>query len=103
MQGLTKLVAALLMLTSTAALYAQNVKVTGRVVDDSGIPLVAVTVMEVGSQSNGTVTDIDGNYSISVPAKGTILFSCLGFAEIREAVNGRAVINVTLKEEQLSI
>ena len=45
MQGLTKLVAALLMLTSTAALYAQNVKVTGRVVDDSGIPLVAVTVM----------------------------------------------------------
>lgn len=103
MQGLTKLVAALLMLTSTAALNAQNVKVTGRVVDDSGIPLVAVTVMEVGSQSNGTVTDIDGNYSISVPAKGSILFSCLGFAEIREAVNGRAVINVTLKEEQLSI
>ena len=80
MQGLTKLVAALLMLTSTAALYAQNVKVTGRVVDDSGIPLVAVTVMEVGSQSNGTVTDIDGNYSISLPAKGSILFSCLGFA-----------------------
>ena len=103
MQGLTKFVAALLMLTSTAALYAQNVKVTGRVVDDSGIPLVAVTVMEVGSQSNGTVTDIDGNYVISVPAKGTILFSCLGFAEIKEPVGGRAVINVTLKEEQLSI
>ncbi|MGN0191178.1 MAG: SusC/RagA family TonB-linked outer membrane protein [Candidatus Cryptobacteroides sp.] len=103
MQGLTKFAATLLMLTSTVALYAQNVKVTGRVVDDSGIPLVAVTVMEDGSKSNGTVTDIDGNYVITLPAKSTLLFSCLGFAEIREAVNGRAIINVTLKEEQLSI
>ncbi|MGM9785993.1 MAG: TonB-dependent receptor plug domain-containing protein, partial [Candidatus Cryptobacteroides sp.] len=104
MQGLTKFVAALLFLGSALTISAQNVKVTGRVVDDAGIPLIGVTVFEDGKISNGTVTDIDGNYSISLSSqKGVLVFSCLGFAEIKESVAGRAEINVTMKEEQLSI
>ena len=58
---------------------AQNMEVKGKVTDTSGEPLIAVTVYESGNTSNGTVTDMDGNYTISVPQTATLIFSCLGF------------------------
>lgn len=82
---------------------AQNVQVKGRVTDTAGEPLVAVTVYEAGNTSNGTVTDMDGNYSISAPESATLIYSCLGFEEVQEAVAKRSVINVSLAVEQLSI
>ena len=92
-----------LALCSTRA-YAQSVEVKGQVVDAAGIPLIAVTVYEDGNPTTGTITDFDGNYQIKVSSsKSTIVFSCLGFAETKEVVGGRGVINVVLKEEQLSI
>ena len=85
-------------------LNAQQVEVKGQVVDASGIPLIAVTVYEDGNTANGTMTDLDGNYVVKVSSsKSTIVFSCLGFAEVKELVGGRDVINVTMAEEQLSI
>ncbi len=94
-------IAALLLGTALMA-QAQNIKLTGRVVDSNGQGLVAVTVFQDGT-TNGTVTDIDGNYSISVPANATIVFSCLGYNEAREVPGKRNVVNVTLAEEKLSI
>ena len=92
-----------LALCSTRA-YAQSVEVKGQVVDAAGIPLIAVTVYEDGNPTTGTITDFDGNYQIKVSSsKSTIVFSCLGFAETKEVVGGRGIINVVLKEEQLSI
>ena len=92
-----------LALCSTRA-YAQSVEVKGQVVDAAGIPLIAVTVYEDGNPTTGTITDFDGNYQIKVSSsKSTIVFSCLGFADTKEVVGGRGVINVVLKEEQLSI
>ena len=92
-----------LALFSTRA-YAQSVEVKGQVVDAAGIPLIAVTVYEDGNPTTGTITDFDGNYQIKVSSsKSTIVFSCLGFADTKEVVGGRGVINVVLKEEQLSI
>ncbi|MBO8445914.1 MAG: TonB-dependent receptor [Bacteroidetes bacterium] len=88
---------------AAGTLSAQNVQVTGRIVDATGAPLVAVTVYEAGNTSNGAASDLDGNYSISVPQSATLVFSCLGFEEVREAVGKRSVINVTLNEEQLSL
>ena len=82
---------------------AQNMEVKGKVTDTSGEPLIAVTVYESGNTSNGTVTDMDGNYTISVPQTATLIFSCLGFEEIQESVAKRGLINVTLEEEQLSL
>ena len=90
----------------TASLWeasAQNMEVKGRVTDTSGEPLIAVTVYESGNTANGTVTDMDGNYTISVPQSATLIFSCLGFEEIQEAVANRGMINVSMKEEQLSL
>lgn len=100
----TVLLAALLVwMLGAQNIFAQNIQVTGRVTDTAGEPLVAVTVYESGNTSNGTVTDMDGNYSITMPRSGILIFACLGFEEIREAVGNRSVINVTLAEEQLSI
>mgnify|MGYP003417414033 FL=1 len=92
------------MLFCVTDLFAQNITVTGRVVDESGEPLIAVTVYEDGKTSNGTMTDIDGNYTLNVTsAKSTIVFSCLGFTEVKETVGLRKSINVKLVEEKLSI
>ncbi len=81
---------------------AQNIKLTGRIVDSNGQGLVAVTVFQDGT-TNGTVSDIDGNYSITVPANATIVFSCLGYNEVREVPGKRNVINITMAEENLSL
>ena len=104
MRKITSLFAVLVTFLASAQLYAQTLTVTGRVVDESGQPLVAVTVFEDGKTSNGTMTDLDGNYSLNVSsAKATVVFSCLGFAEVKQVVGLRKSINVTLAEEKLSI
>lgn len=104
MYKLTVLFAALALFTANVwNMSAQNTEVKGRVTDTAGEPLVAVTVYESGNTSNGTVTDIDGNYTITVPSTATLIFSCLGFEETQEVVAKRNTINVSLAEEQLSI
>lgn len=104
MQKLLSLISAFVMLFCATDAFAQGVTVTGRVIDATGEPLIAVTVYEDGNTANGTMTDIDGNYTLNVSsAKATIIYSCLGFAEVKETVGLRKTINVTLAEEQLSI
>ena len=78
--------------------YAQNVTVKGQVKDDAGEPLALVSIAEPGT-SNGTVTDLDGNYSISVASNATLQFSFMGYTTVTEQVNGRTTINVTLSED----
>lgn len=77
---------------------AQNVTVKGQVKDDAGEPLALVSIAEDGT-TNGTVTDLDGNYSISVPSNATLKFSFMGYTTVTEQVNGRTTINVTLSED----
>ena len=104
MYRLTVLLTSLAFLIASAwEMSAQNTEIKGRVTDTSGEPLVAVTVYESGNTSNGTVTDMDGNYSITVAPTATLVFSCLGFEEIQEPVSKRNTINVTMSEEQLSL
>ena len=77
---------------------AQNVTVKGQVKDDAGEPIILANVLQLGT-SNGTVTDMDGNYSISVPSNATLQFSFMGYQTQDVAVNGRTTINVTLSED----
>lgn len=76
----------------------QNSNLEGIIKDMNGIPLIGVNVMEKGT-TNGTVTDIDGNFSINVPANATMVFTYIGFASKEEARNGRSFMNVTLSED----
>ena len=99
-----KLMTSLLALLLCADSFAQSVVVKGKVVDEVGIPLIAVAVYEPGNMSGGTITDFEGNYSIKLSSdQASLQFSCMGFVDVLEAVNGRTVINVTLKEESLSL
>ena len=91
-----RLVLWVMLLFATLTASAQQVKVTGTVTDPGGEPLVGVSVK---ANTSGTITDIDGKYSIDVPSTGSITFSYVGFETIVEKVNGRKSINVTLKEK----
>lgn len=79
-------------------LSAQSVAVRGTVSDASGEPLIGVSVVEKGT-TNGTVTDIDGKYTINVPSKATLNFSYMGYTEQAVIVQGKTLINVTLEED----
>ncbi|MEX0313566.1 MAG: SusC/RagA family TonB-linked outer membrane protein [Allomuricauda sp.] len=72
--------------------------VTGVVTDNAGSPLPGVNVVEKGT-SNGTSTDFDGNYTISVPSGAVLVFSSLGFTSKEVAVGSQSTINVSLSED----
>jgi TonB-linked SusC/RagA family outer membrane protein len=74
------------------------IEVTGTVKSETGELLPGVTVFIDGT-TTGTVTDIDGNYSLSVPEGSTLVFSYIGFATKRVLVGNQSVINVTLEQE----
>ena len=80
-------------------ILAQNATVSGTVSDENGSPLPGVNVVEKGT-NNGTSTDFDGNYSITVSnASGTLVFSSLGFATREVAIGGQSTVNVSLAED----
>ena len=91
-----KLVTFMLALLATTALFAQN-KVTGTVTDNLG-PAIGVSVMEKGT-NNGVITDLDGNYEITVKPGATLVFSSIGYATQEIAVGNQKVINVILSED----
>lgn len=77
-------------------LFAQNVTVTGKVTDaSSGEGLPGATVVVKGT-TTGTVTDVNGTYSVSAPPTATLVFSFLGFQDQEIAINNRTTINVTM-------
>ena len=83
--------------------FAQSVDVSGTVLDDQGEPLIGVTVMVDGS-SNGTATDLDGNYSLKgVPSKGKLVFSYIGYAQQTVEVKGRTRIDVKMSEDSKAL
>ena len=95
-----RLLVAFLLLSAGNVVYAeaqQEKRVTGTVTSE-GEPLPGVSVQVKGA-SSGTITDIDGNYSIEAPANGTIVFRFVGLRTVEQAVNNRNVINVTMESE----
>ncbi|MGM9753124.1 MAG: SusC/RagA family TonB-linked outer membrane protein [Candidatus Cryptobacteroides sp.] len=88
--------AAISFLMSASIGFAQ-IRVTGTVIDELGYPMIGAGVVEEANPSNGCITDLDGNYAITVPdANSVIVFSFIGYATVNEAVQGRSVINVQL-------
>lgn len=89
---------AVLLLWCVPFLLAQgSVKVTGKVTDTMGEPMIGVSILEKGT-SNGVITDIDGNYTLSVGEGATIVYSYIGYVtQEKAAVAG--VINVTMKDD----
>ncbi|MBQ0087391.1 MAG: TonB-dependent receptor [Bacteroidales bacterium] len=84
-------------LVFAAGVNAQNVKVSGTVSDNVG-PVAGASILVKGT-TEGTITDVDGKYSISVPANATLVVSFIGYQTEEVAVGGRSVVNVLLKED----
>ncbi len=77
--------------------FSQKVTVKGTINSESG-PLIGVNVIEKGT-TNGTTTDFNGNYSISINSDATLVFSSLGYKTQEIDVNGKKTINLTLQED----
>ncbi len=76
--------------------------VTGRVLDENGQPLPGATVLVVGTTS-GTVTDLEGNYTITVPDGASLMFSYIGYDPTRIEVADQSIINVSLQVDPTSL
>ena len=82
--------------------YAQKT-VTGTVVDKSDIPVIGASVLEVGNPSNGTITDMDGNFTLSVKSNGELQISYIGYVTQVVKVENRKTIRVVLDEDSKAL
>src|SRR5690606_6532995 len=102
MRNTTKLWMVLLLVVWMAVpLYGQvgSNTITGKVTDDTGVPIPGATVVIKGS-AVGTVTDIEGNYSLTLSANAeTLVFSFVGMATQEVAIGNQNQINVTLEQD----
>ncbi|MDR0541635.1 MAG: TonB-dependent receptor [Dysgonamonadaceae bacterium] len=78
--------------------FAQSITITGVVTDERGETLPGVSISVSGTGS-GTISDMDGNYRLDAPSNGKLAFSYVGYLTQSADVNGRKVINITLKED----
>jgi len=92
-----KLFLSTLLVLISVAVSAQTIKVTGVVKDTNGEPLPGATVMVQGNTKLATSTNLDGGYSLSVPANATLVASSIGYADAVVAVGGKSEINFVLE------
>lgn len=86
----------ILILGGASSLLAQNLQVSGVITDEStGETLIGATVLQKGT-NNGTVSDIDGKYSISVPKGSTLVFSLIGYVTQEVVIETAGTINISM-------
>ncbi len=87
------------LLLFSVGLFAQDATIKGKVIDSgTGETLPGVNIVVKGT-SNGTATDSNGEFSLSVPANGTILASFVGYKTSEIAINGRTTIDISLESD----
>lgn len=91
------LILSLFILLAMPALWAQNMQVSGTVVDEQNEPVIGVSVQQKGT-STGVITDLDGNYKLTVSSDAVLVFSFVGYVtQERKVVSG--TMNITLVED----
>lgn len=80
------------------ALQQQKKTITGTVVDASGTPIIGANIVETGT-TNGTVTDVDGKFSLNVENDATIHITYIGYLEQSIATAGKSAVDITLLED----
>ena len=79
--------------------YAQNRSISGSVKDAQNQPIIGASIMVVGASQIGTVTDVDGLFTLNVPSGSTISVSCIGYETQAIPVGSQSVINIVLNED----
>lgn len=77
---------------------AQQKTITGTVIDANNEPVIGASVLEKGT-SNGTITNLDGEYSLSVSAGATLVFSYIGYKTQEVSIGNKTTIKITLVED----
>jgi TonB-linked SusC/RagA family outer membrane protein len=86
-----------------SSIQLKKITIKGKITDEEGIPLPGATIMEKGT-TNGAITDIDGNYTLSVSAEKSILkISYIGFETQEVIIGAKITINVILKPSATSL
>lgn len=83
---------------TTESVLQEKKVVNGVVVDATGMPVIGANVMEKGT-TNGTITDMDGKFSLEVDKDATLIFSYIGFADQEIKVGNQTSLSITLKED----
>ncbi|WP_346855721.1 TonB-dependent receptor [uncultured Draconibacterium sp.] len=91
-----------LCLLVTSVFAQESVTVSGNVTDNTGYGLPGVSILQKGT-TNGTVTDVNGNYSLKTTTQSTLVFSFIGFVSQEIPVNGQTSINVQLAEDVVGL
>lgn len=77
-----------------------TVKISGQVLDETGQPMIGAGVIQLGTNDQvGTVTDLDGNYSLSVPKGSSVEIRAIGYKFVSKVVNGNEIFNVQLESD----
>jgi len=87
---------------STTTVLQQKKQITGKIVDANGEPIIGANIIEIGTY-NGTVTNIDGNFSLNVSDNATIRVSYIGYVEQEIKTAGKTTFNITLLEDTKSL
>ena len=82
---------------------AQTLTLKGNVKDTTGEPVIGASIVEKGNTTNGTITDLDGNFSLKIDGKKTIVISYIGMKTQEIAVQGRKLINVTMNDDSKAL
>lgn len=99
MRNIRIVVSFLLLCLGHAMLLAQTLTITGKVVDEEGLEVIGANIRVKGNASIGTITGLDGAYSIRAEAKDVLQFSFIGMATQNVPVKGRTKIDVQLKQD----
>lgn len=89
-------------MVSGYTIEAAKVDIRGKVIDETGQPLIGVSVRVKGTQT-GASTDVQGNFSLDAPANAVLVFTYIGYVTQEVAVNGRTSVNVTLLEDRQAL
>ncbi|MDD4514048.1 TonB-dependent receptor [Massilibacteroides sp.] len=85
-------------LVETSLPQQEKKTLTGKIVDPNGEPVIGANVVEKGT-TNGTITDMDGNFNLSVSPNSTLTVSYIGFNQQEIAVTGKNTLAITLQED----
>ena len=86
----------LLLMFATSAMA--QVSVSGTVKDATGEPVIGASILVVGT-TNGTITDIDGNFNLNVAEDATLKISYVGYKDVEMPVNGQRILSITMNED----
>ena len=87
------------MFMSCAAVQAQDMTISGKVIDDTGLEVIGANIRIKGNANVGTITDLEGRYTITAKANDVLVFSYIGMTSQEIPVKGRTVIDVSLKQD----